>query len=278
MQNNCQKSNTPFEVLIQGPTGSRFVRSLLTDDSVAAKEIDPKNRSTVSIFKPDENKEVKAEESAPVETAEQNKDDESKDEKAKDDENAKKDEKTKRDVKQEDSENKKDSKSDAEKSKDDAKVDELPKEDKNAKDEEKPKGDEQSKTDEAKKDTAPEEAKKESASEEPKKDDETEKPKADEATTKPSESDKKLKRKRGADDDNSQVVINSQSQDNGASDATKSDASDAKTNSDGTTDPTVGLALPGLIPPLIGLKGINLGALKTQLALQKSTFLMNSHF
>lgn len=58
MQNDCAKTNVPFEVLIQGPSGNRFVRSLLTEDSIARQPNDPQQRSTVSIFKPDENKNI----------------------------------------------------------------------------------------------------------------------------------------------------------------------------------------------------------------------------
>lgn len=57
MHENCAKNNAPFEVLIQGPAGSRFVRSLLPMDSIEESS-DPKKRSTISIFHPDENKEI----------------------------------------------------------------------------------------------------------------------------------------------------------------------------------------------------------------------------
>lgn len=57
MHENCAKNQAPFEVLIQGPAGSRFVRSLLPMDSLEESS-DPKKRSTISIFHPDENKEI----------------------------------------------------------------------------------------------------------------------------------------------------------------------------------------------------------------------------
>lgn len=57
MHDNCAKSQAPFEVLIQGPVGSRFVRSLLPMESFNESS-DPKKRSTISIFHPDENKEI----------------------------------------------------------------------------------------------------------------------------------------------------------------------------------------------------------------------------
>ncbi|XP_031622310.1 RNA polymerase-associated protein LEO1-like [Contarinia nasturtii] len=65
MQANCEEANIPFQVLIQGQSGSRFVRSLLSEDSVARKATDPKKRSTITIFSPKEE-----EESVAVETVE----------------------------------------------------------------------------------------------------------------------------------------------------------------------------------------------------------------
>lgn len=52
IQSNCEQSNTPFEVLIQGQTNSRLVRSLLTEDSSAVEATDPKKRSTVQVYTP----------------------------------------------------------------------------------------------------------------------------------------------------------------------------------------------------------------------------------
>lgn len=57
MHDNCAKAKAPFEVLIQGPAGNRFVRSLLPSDLMNESN-DPKKRSTISIFHPDENKDV----------------------------------------------------------------------------------------------------------------------------------------------------------------------------------------------------------------------------
>lgn len=54
VQNKCENSNAPFEVLVQGPNANRFVRSLaLADGSDAAlKTNDPKHVSTFSIYQP----------------------------------------------------------------------------------------------------------------------------------------------------------------------------------------------------------------------------------
>lgn len=54
VQNKCENSAAPFEVLVQGPSGNRFVRSLvLADGSEADLEtIDPKHVSTFSIYQP----------------------------------------------------------------------------------------------------------------------------------------------------------------------------------------------------------------------------------
>lgn len=60
MQNNCEKFNLPFEVLIQGPSGNRFVRSLMSADESASKLEEPtdsKVRSSISIYQPSENNE-----------------------------------------------------------------------------------------------------------------------------------------------------------------------------------------------------------------------------
>lgn len=63
MQSNCQKLKLPFEVLIQGPSGNRFVRSLLSydpqhmshdDDMPAEDDEQRKTRSTISIYRPEE--------------------------------------------------------------------------------------------------------------------------------------------------------------------------------------------------------------------------------
>lgn len=59
MQNNCEKSGAQFEVLIQGPSGSRFVRSLVLADADAHKEpIDPTHVSTISVFQPNGHKKL----------------------------------------------------------------------------------------------------------------------------------------------------------------------------------------------------------------------------
>lgn len=66
VQNNCEKEATPFEVLIQGPSGSRFVRSLVLADANAHKEpIDPTYVSTISIFQPNGNKKLAKREAQP---------------------------------------------------------------------------------------------------------------------------------------------------------------------------------------------------------------------
>lgn len=66
VQNNCEKSAVPFEVLIQGPSGSRFVRSLVLADANARKEpINPSYVSTISIFQPNGNKKVAKREAKP---------------------------------------------------------------------------------------------------------------------------------------------------------------------------------------------------------------------
>lgn len=61
MKNNCEKLKLPFEVLIQGPSGNRFVRNLMYADPNNQQEFCPKNdletikrktRSTLSIYKP----------------------------------------------------------------------------------------------------------------------------------------------------------------------------------------------------------------------------------
>lgn len=54
VQNKCENSEAPFEVLVQGPSGNRFVRSLvLADGSEAELEaVDPKHVSTFSIYQP----------------------------------------------------------------------------------------------------------------------------------------------------------------------------------------------------------------------------------
>lgn len=57
MHDNSAKMEVPFEVLIQGPSGSRFVRSLLPFESIKESS-DPKKRSTISIFHPDETNEM----------------------------------------------------------------------------------------------------------------------------------------------------------------------------------------------------------------------------
>lgn len=55
MQNNCEKSGAPFEVLIQGPSGSRFIRSLvLADVDAPVVPVDPKDVSTISVFQPND--------------------------------------------------------------------------------------------------------------------------------------------------------------------------------------------------------------------------------
>lgn len=57
MQKNCRKLKLPFEVLIQGPSGNRFVRSLLntTTDQINILQGglgERPTRSTVSIYRP----------------------------------------------------------------------------------------------------------------------------------------------------------------------------------------------------------------------------------
>lgn len=53
VQNKAENSDTPYEVLVQGPSGNRFVRSLvLADGSEAELEIDPAHVSTFSIYQP----------------------------------------------------------------------------------------------------------------------------------------------------------------------------------------------------------------------------------
>lgn len=59
MQNNCEKSKAPFEVLIQGPGGSRFVRGLVAQDANAHEElVNPKNIATISVFQPNGNRKL----------------------------------------------------------------------------------------------------------------------------------------------------------------------------------------------------------------------------
>lgn len=59
MQENSEKLQLPFEVLIQGPVSNRFVRSLLKteadEDEVCLKDNNQlKRRSTISIYRPDQ--------------------------------------------------------------------------------------------------------------------------------------------------------------------------------------------------------------------------------
>lgn len=61
MQSNCQKMKLPFEVLIQGPSGNRFVRSLLAAETetktlIPITDVDQRSRSTISIYKPAESR------------------------------------------------------------------------------------------------------------------------------------------------------------------------------------------------------------------------------
>lgn len=60
MQSNCEKLKLPFEVLIQGPTENRVVRSLIESDAKEKeiclkepKKTDHATRSTISIYKPE---------------------------------------------------------------------------------------------------------------------------------------------------------------------------------------------------------------------------------
>lgn len=60
MQSNCEKLKLPFEVLIQGPSENRVVRSLIESDAEEKeiclkeqKEPDHATRSTISIYKPE---------------------------------------------------------------------------------------------------------------------------------------------------------------------------------------------------------------------------------
>lgn len=57
MQDNCKKLNLPFEVLLQGSSKNRVVRSLMYDNPNANMEICPNanvrnERNTISIYKP----------------------------------------------------------------------------------------------------------------------------------------------------------------------------------------------------------------------------------
>lgn len=58
MQNNGEKMQAPFEILIQGPSGNRFVRSLISADETASttEQENPKARSTISVYQPDDKK------------------------------------------------------------------------------------------------------------------------------------------------------------------------------------------------------------------------------
>lgn len=51
VQNKCENSDAPFEVLVQGPSGNRVVRSLALADASSA-DLDPKHVSTYSIYQP----------------------------------------------------------------------------------------------------------------------------------------------------------------------------------------------------------------------------------
>lgn len=59
MQKNCEKLKLPFEVLIQGPSGDRFIRSLINADPVyesileAEPQEERKTRSTITIYRPE---------------------------------------------------------------------------------------------------------------------------------------------------------------------------------------------------------------------------------
>lgn len=57
MQDNCEKLNLPFEVLLQGTENNRLVRSLMYADPTANMDICPNEnvlnkRNTISIYKP----------------------------------------------------------------------------------------------------------------------------------------------------------------------------------------------------------------------------------
>lgn len=54
VQNKAENSEAPFEVLVQGPSSNRYVRSLVLADGSEAEleEIDPKHVSTFSIYQP----------------------------------------------------------------------------------------------------------------------------------------------------------------------------------------------------------------------------------
>lgn len=57
MQDNCEKLNLSFEVLLQGSTKNRIVRSLMYADPSAGMDICPNEnvrnqRNTISIYKP----------------------------------------------------------------------------------------------------------------------------------------------------------------------------------------------------------------------------------
>lgn len=269
MQNNCEKSRTPYEVLIQGPVGSRFVRSLLSDDSKAQKATNPNQRSSITIFKPEDNKESVP--AAEIESADKAKTDEA----AKDDAKAKDVEEVPAKIEEP---TKPENQAEAAKEEVKSNTEEKAKRDVE-KAEAKANAGETIKTDDAAK-TAAENTddKKEDAPEEPKKDETAEQPKAEESADKPSETEKdaeKKLKKRGADDELESVVDVFAKETDGA----KSEADSSKTN-EGTTEPTVGIALPGvlglkpLVPGLVGLKAAPaLVALRAHLDLKKGNFL-----
>lgn len=55
VQNRCEKSGAPYQVLVQGPNSNRFVRSLVLAEINSNGEletVDPEQVSTFSIYQP----------------------------------------------------------------------------------------------------------------------------------------------------------------------------------------------------------------------------------
>ncbi|XP_055313840.1 uncharacterized protein LOC129575047 [Sitodiplosis mosellana] len=265
MQKKCEKLHVPYEVLIQGPAGSRFVRSLLTEDSIALKATNPKKRSSVSIFKPDENKdnkEVTPEESAPAADAD----------KAKETEVFAGTDVAKKDVKV----------TEEIKIVDEVKADEMtPKADEKTKREVDNKEDGKSSDSEQAKDEAAEEPKIGESIETPKEAESADKPKDKEATEAASgaemdNAEKKLK-KRDAETSEIQEALDEATKESGADAVNSNGDTKADTDVAPTTEPSVGLALP-IVPPILGLLPLQLGALnldvlKTNMKLGKGVLI-----
>lgn len=282
MQKKAEILEAPYEVLIQGPTGSRFVRGLLTESQVA----DPKKRSTISVYQParftrsvDENKDTKdvtPEESAPAAEADKTKDatedaketvpavEEVKaeeaapkaDEKPAENEKPNAEEKAKREVDNKDAAKEEPAKE--EPAKEDAKSDDSEKAN----------------------DEAAEKSKTEESVEPPKETESADKPKDDESAEKNTEAEKdgeKKLKKRDADSELQEALAEA----NKEAEASDVEKSDANKDTTPTTEPSVGIALP----PVLGLKllplqlgALNLGALKTNFALQKGKFTFHFFF